>query len=327
MSNKRSAGLIEESRPRKRRKVKFPRLEGWGEFKEQEQDTDSIITIQDYVQTEILVKKADQEVSTDILIDQETNKLLSKSRKLQERKVAISTEVQKKKFKFNTRGKLRKDEIMELKRTHKKNIFSWLTEEKAKVIEMDTFEEKENTMDREIQLEVKEMDLDREDRLHRVKKRQKEFMTRRMVQGIIDDLVVDVSRYRQVQMVTWVLEEMLDNVGEHAMVNRVYQEVLDFGPTAMSKLEGKVEIRQSVKSLVGDMMEWVVDRVALRERKSMQERRRKEWRENWEALEMAIALEMDILMEIEPEDMDTSLFHNTTFSKNDLARSVFWSTA
>ena len=60
---------------------------------------------------------------------------------------------------------------MELKRTHKKNIFSWLTEEKAKVIEMNTFEEKENTMDREIQLEITEMDLGREDRLHRVKKR------------------------------------------------------------------------------------------------------------------------------------------------------------
>ena len=111
----------------------------------------------------------------DILIDQETSKMLSKSRKLQERKVAISKEVQRKKFKFNTRGKLRKDEIQEIKRTHKKNIFSWLEKEKAKVVEMDVFEEKENTMDKEIQMEGTERDLDREDRLCRVKKRQKDF--------------------------------------------------------------------------------------------------------------------------------------------------------
>ena len=160
-------------------------------------------------------------------------------------------EVQKKKFKFNTRGKLRKDEILELKRTHKKNIFRWLTEEKAKVIEMDTFEEKENTMDKETQLEITEMDLDREDRLHRVKKRQREFMTRRMIQNIMEDLVMDVISFRQGQIVSLVLDEMLDNVEEHAMVNRMYQEVMDIGPTAMSKLEDKVEIRQSMRSLVG----------------------------------------------------------------------------
>ena len=60
LDKKRAADQIDESRPRKRRKVKFPRLEEWGEFKEQEQDTDSITTIQDYVQTEMLVEKADQ---------------------------------------------------------------------------------------------------------------------------------------------------------------------------------------------------------------------------------------------------------------------------
>ena len=37
--------------------------------------------------------------------------LICKSKKLQERKLTISSEVKKKKFKFNTRGKLRKDEI------------------------------------------------------------------------------------------------------------------------------------------------------------------------------------------------------------------------
>ena len=73
------------------------------------------------------------------LIDLETNTLPCKFKKLQERKLAISTEVKKKKLKFNTRGKLRKDEIEELKRTHKKNIFSWVKEERINVMEMDRF--------------------------------------------------------------------------------------------------------------------------------------------------------------------------------------------
>ena len=40
---------VEESRPKKKRKTKYPRLEAWGESQEQEQDMDTITTIQDYV--------------------------------------------------------------------------------------------------------------------------------------------------------------------------------------------------------------------------------------------------------------------------------------
>ena len=43
---------IEESRPKKKRKTKYPRLEVWGESQEQEQEMDTIITIQDYVYRE-----------------------------------------------------------------------------------------------------------------------------------------------------------------------------------------------------------------------------------------------------------------------------------
>ena len=94
------------------------------------------------------------------LIDLETNTLLCKSKKLQERKLAISTEVKRKKFKYNIRGKLRKDEIEELRRTHKTNIFSWVQEEKRKVMEMDRFEEMTSNTDTEVQKQVKETDLD-----------------------------------------------------------------------------------------------------------------------------------------------------------------------
>mgnify|MGYP001236078265 CR=1 FL=1 len=112
---------VEENRPKKRRKTKYPRLEAWGEYQEQEQEMDAIITIQDYVYREGQVGSRQdttpvppKPVQVHVLLDPETDTLLNKSRKLQERKMAISTEVQKKKFKFNTRGKLRKDEIQDV---------------------------------------------------------------------------------------------------------------------------------------------------------------------------------------------------------------------
>ena len=93
MDNKRVAdNIVEEDRPKKKRKVKYKRLEDWGESKEQEQDTDTITTIQDYVNTEVGVTRAEQGRSRSMtpqgpeLIDLETNTLLCKSKKLQERK-------------------------------------------------------------------------------------------------------------------------------------------------------------------------------------------------------------------------------------------------
>ena len=47
--------------------------------------------------------------------------------KCQDRTLVISEEVWKKKFVFNTKGKLTKKEVVELKRTHKNNIFDWVS--------------------------------------------------------------------------------------------------------------------------------------------------------------------------------------------------------
>ena len=101
-------------------------------------------------------------------------------------------------------------------------------------------------------------------------------MTRRMIQNIVEDLVMDVTSFRQGQIVSLVLDEMLDNVKEHALVNKVYQEVLDSGPNSMSKLEEKVGNRQAVKSLVEDLVGVVMDMVAVKARRSLHERRRLE---------------------------------------------------
>ena len=51
--------MVEKDRPKKKRKVKFSRLEDWGESKEQEQYTDNITTIQDCVDGEVVVTRAE----------------------------------------------------------------------------------------------------------------------------------------------------------------------------------------------------------------------------------------------------------------------------
>ena len=77
-----------------------------------------------------------------------------------------------------------------------------------------------------------EADLDKEDRLCRVKNRQKEFWTRRMVEEVMEDVLDRVIIYRPVQEAQKVLEEVLDEVMEQAWINSLFKEVLDTGPGA-----------------------------------------------------------------------------------------------
>jgi hypothetical protein len=58
----------------------------------------------------------------------------------------ISDGVRKKKFVFNTKGKLTKKEVVELKRTHG-NIFDWVAKEQIKLVEKSKFEEKVKDVD------------------------------------------------------------------------------------------------------------------------------------------------------------------------------------
>ena len=60
----------------------------------------------------------------------------------------------RKKFVFNTRGKITKKESKELQRTHN-NIFDWVQKEKSVLAEKNNFEKKE-----EVELEVESMEVE-----------------------------------------------------------------------------------------------------------------------------------------------------------------------
>ena len=52
-----------------------------------------------------------------------------------------NAEIMKRKFKYESKGKITKRELEEIKRTHS-NVFNWLGKEKAKLEEKRIFEEK-----------------------------------------------------------------------------------------------------------------------------------------------------------------------------------------
>ena len=93
----------------------------------------------------------------------------------------------KKKFIFNTKGKINKKESKELQRTHK-NIFEWVQKEKQNVAEKDIFEKQG-----EVELEVDPMEIDRihrQKRLDRVKRRAVTWETSRICRELTLEMVV-----------------------------------------------------------------------------------------------------------------------------------------
>ena len=111
---KRAGEDVQEGpKPKKRRKVKFPCLEDLGEMTQEVEMANAPQPVELY-KVEV-VEQCDKTAyiyQTADLVDKETDTLLKRSSKLQAKKLAISKEVQKVKFKYNTRGKLRKNEIV-----------------------------------------------------------------------------------------------------------------------------------------------------------------------------------------------------------------------
>ena len=212
--------------------------------------------------------------------------------------------MQKAKFKYNTRGKLRKDEIIEIKRTHKTNIFDWVKAGQRKIQEMDKFEEMVNKEEDMNVMEVQENTLDREVRLQRVKARQQEFLTRKMAKDILGGVLEDVYMFRSTHTITRLLEYMLEEVTEHAVVNNLFKEVMSTGPGAVAKMEEKCLNRFAIKGLVEDLLQRVMEEEARKERRQVQEQKKQEWQIRWDRLEQELAQAMDALQEYEIDMME-----------------------
>ena len=95
--------------------------------------------------------------------------------KVRKKKAEISKEVQKKKFIFNTRGKLTKAEQKEIIRTHRGGVFDWFRkpERICELESAETIRDQEEVI-AEVQVDGAMGEVIREERLSRMERRKKE---------------------------------------------------------------------------------------------------------------------------------------------------------
>ena len=193
----------ETGQERRKKKMKFDRLVGWGEEAKdqvvsnqqedgiklpihqtesrlQEHMNTSSIHQGDMISWKIGSTKNDDEIIFEERITAENKKMLEEimnaaqndpKNKLnaQKRKKDISEKVRRKKFVFNTRGKITNKESKELIRTHG-NIFDWLQKQNRDIFEKDMFERKEDAED---DINVETDSLEKEMRLEKVSRERK----------------------------------------------------------------------------------------------------------------------------------------------------------
>ena len=287
MESKRKAE--EDSGKRKGKKRKFPRLENWGEGGHTMDTTSMVDTVlrEEPVKNKNTTKrdleargvteclgetgrKAQNEVNNQEVIEKETEKMIKRSEKLLERKQAISNEVRKQKFKFKTRGKITKNEEKELRRTHG-NIFDWVRKERNAEIEKQEFEKK---VDAEDSMEVDERDLEKEDRLSRVVARKRMFLTRRLCQEILEEVLTEASRYRVKEMIDNVMEMVMARAVLESRVNEMIKDAEKQGYEVIAKLEEKLLERRKEEE---DAALRLLKEEQKEERLKLQLRRKEEW--------------------------------------------------
>ena len=97
-------------------------------------------------------------------------------------------------------------------------------------------------------MEVEEEDLIREGRLQRVEKRKREYMSRRLIQDIMEDVVKNVEEYRLKEIATNLLEEVMELVMEMSDINGMVRLVTEYGPETRNKLEYELK-RQRMEEM------------------------------------------------------------------------------
>ena len=217
-------------------------------------------------------------------LEAETCKMLAKKDKL---KVKVSKAVTKKKFKFKKRGALKDAELKELRRTHATNIFSWVSRDTE--IRLEKLIQSE--IETEIQMDCQDEHLERQTRLRRAEQRMISYKSRRVCQELVMNVLEEVAMYRQKEMAVNVMEDVVAEVVDRALVNKILREC-----------QPRIKMH-------------LLDRLKKEEeRRRMLDKQRKQkeaWQERWRKLEEEISKELDALKEyehlLEENDLNDSL--------------------
>ena len=220
--------------------------------------------------------------------------MISTELRKQLEKPAISKEIitgQQEKFKFKSKGKLRKDEIIELKKTNI-NVFDWM---KAK-----------QTANSLIVLEDDGQEvwmteaLEREERLARMSRRKEEWEKKSICRSVMDDILEAAARSRTSNYVLNMIIDVIETVIQEGETNIMMAEIKKKGLwTQIKEAIMKEEEKESIERI----------RLAKEDRIKKQELKRTGWQTHWAELESRLAEEMREVMEL---DLDTFLMETQT---------------
>ena len=273
----------------RRKKTKLPRLEGWGGKEEEEPPPNTppndpgvgSFNFQigpDLVQVpvEIPQNTAKRNVgNTGDWLDIETSKMMAKKKRISKSRTEMSVAAKKREFKFQTKGSLKEEEIIELRRTHAMNIFSWVSRDNARKLDKIVQDEIET----EMEVDCQEAHLERQSRLKRAEMRMAAYRAKRVCLEVMEGVLEDVAVYRKKEVAVTMIEEMITDVMDRVVVNSIL---------------GECEPR--VKKHLLERLRKEEEKGRMIEKQKMQ---KEAWKEGWERLKTEIALELKALEEYE----------------------------
>ena len=180
----------------------------------------------------------------------------------------------KKEFQFKRKGKLRKDEIKELRKTNI-NVFDWMKiKHQENHPEPDLDDGQEGWM---IKL------MEKEERLLRMEKRRKEWEAKVIVKSLVSEILVTVSQEETSRISTEIVLEVLESVRQESETTKLM----------------KVIKEEGVWDMVRKAMKKEEETLAKEERKKRQEIKKAEWEAHWDQVEKELAEEMKDVMEFD----------------------------
>ena len=87
---------------------------------------------------------------------------------------------------------------------------------------------------------VEDSNLEKEARLERMEIRKKQFLSRNMAWGMLTEIIERVINYRNQELATNMLNNIVNNVMEEVNINRMVKELEAGGPKMKEKMEGKL---------------------------------------------------------------------------------------
>ena len=114
----------------------------------------------------------------------------------------------------------------------------WFKKKRVVVTYKDAFEYVEAE---EMEIEENNTDLLKEERLHRVVVRQREFSAKKVVGDILEEMMMDVKTYRVTEMMGALVEGIMNNAVELSTLGSMVRQVLEHGPEVRNKVEQRLK--------------------------------------------------------------------------------------